>query len=273
MASSISVFCKVDSSALNAAIRWRRDVLTSKRTMREIVCTAALEVAMGASAYMPYVQQSTIDSELNVSITPRLGRGGKPRYTRATRIFHGNKGTARFYPAVPLAALIVNARSNYQSFYNMSTHHRYYRQASPFAGVSRAAGRAAMIATVNRMIRQRHSSTHFLQSGWQPAIRQLAPFSVNRGRALMSLPKMGRSSAWHNDRGSALVNDTGTSTTVTIENAIGMIGPNAANFNEALWRHGAPALQRALNDEAQSMIEYIEARLTRDNAKASAMMR
>ena len=272
MAGNTSFFSSVDTRKLTEAIRWRRDALKS-RTMREIVCTAALEVAIGARANMPYVEQSTIDSELGVFVTPPMNkRGSRAIYTRKTRIYGSMRQNLTQKPWLhtnaPIAALIINAQVNYQSVYNAATNRRYYRAASPFKGKSRIAGRAAMSAAINRMIRSRHSSTHFLQSGWVAAIRALAPHSSNRGRASLAGPDRGN--IW--DKGRAIITETNASVSVLIENAIGLEGINAQNFNAALWLHGADGLQAAVDAEAASMTRHILDQLTKDDAKANAIM-
>ena len=276
VAGNTSFFSSVDTRRLTEAIRWRRDALKS-RSMREIVCTAALEVAIGARANMPYVEQSTIDSELGVFVTPPMNkRGSRAIYTRKNRIYGSMRQNLTQKPWLhtnaPLAALIVNAQVNYQSVYNARTNRRYYRAASPFKGKSPIAGRAAMSAAINRMIRSRHSSTHFLQSAWVDAIRALAPHSVNRGRARLAGPGGGNPGTWHNPHGSAIITENNASVSVFIENAIGLEGPNAQNFNAALWLHGSAGLQAAIDAEAASMTRHILEQLAKDDAKANAIM-
>lgn len=266
----MSIYAKVDSSRLRAAIKWRMEAVRSKRTLRQVVCTAAHEVAIGAMERTPHVWPGKIDAELNVAIAPRFGKRGKLLgYNRRKRNYASLAGTATLHPSVPLAALIIQARTNYQSVYNARTNRRYYMPNSPFKGVSRAAGRAAMRDAVNKMIKARHSSPHFLASGWKPVIAGLAPESANRFRASMSTGahdfKPGKQVVTIVDNGSAVY--------VRIENAVGLQGANAKNFNNALWQYGAPALQRAIDVEEIKMLAYIRDKIAADDLKANAMMR
>ncbi len=49
----------------------------------------------------------------------------------------------------------------------------------------------------------------------------------------------------------------GWSTYCVIQSDIGLTGVQAQKMNEALWEHGAPALQRAFNQEAARQLEYV----------------
>lgn len=282
---------KIDSSGLRNAIAWRREVLSSKRTMRQIVTSAAMEVAVNAAKMMPFVDPARINQELSVTYSPGRTKTGKMSIQKSKRIAAGGPyGVQRTNPAtfgrttatvrrpIPLAALIIQAsvlgaRSGKDgasqpgmSKYNRTTNMRYARPYSPFYGKTRQAGQEAMRAAVNRMIKARRSSTHFLQSGWNDAIAGLSKETANRGRSFMrgvNAPK--------GLRGSVVIRDDGYNVSVQIENSTGMSGVNARNFNSALWRYGAGALQTAVDDEAAKMVAYTERKMNADNAAFNAM--
>jgi hypothetical protein len=271
----MNIFAHVDTSGLTQAINVRSKLMSSKRTMRQIVCTAAHEIAIGAAQRMPYVETSTIDSELNVWYS--LGKTAKGKASKAKRNMIANTGKVRLGAGgmggvinrVPLAALIINAqvmgvRSGKSSQpgmsrYNQLTHMRYARPYSPFAGVSRRQGREAMRAAVNRMIRARHSSTHFLQSGWNYAINALAGETANRGRRRMVGFKTKRASS--QTMGEVTIRSDAHSAWVYVANEAGAQSLNATSFNEALWRHGQPGLQASIAEEEGKMWEYVKREL------------
>lgn len=262
-----------DQSRLNAAIRER--VKLPGRTEAQIVNTAAYWVAVNAKNEMPFTTIARIDAELGVFIQP-----SKKRYSRKNRVLGSSVNFMRrtsktaIHPDVPLAALIINAQVNYQSVYNANTARRYYRTASPFKGVSRAAGRAAMRAAVNKLIRARHSSTKFLMSGWIGAIRALRPLSVQKFRFGQPPPMDDARSAGPVDRSIAVPATEGAwNVTATIGNATGLSGVNAASHNRALLQYGAPALQRSLDMEERLMRKYIIEAYAKEDAKFNAMAR
>jgi hypothetical protein len=275
----LAVFAKVDVSGLNAAIAWRQREAKSSRTMRQVVCTSASEVAIKAQIQTPYVKQSTIDTELAVRYTPGYtsisadGFSGKMTYAKRNRLARGGissiQRTRRTGSnAVPLAALIIQASTRYGSRYNELTNYRYFRAKSPFAGVSRQQGRMAMVAEVNRMIRARHSSTNFLQAGWSFAIQALAGETAKRSKKSVNYASR------HTDKamGRVVITDQGDSASCLIESNPGAQSVNARSWNEALWRYGAPALQRAVDDEAAKMVEYVQKKIEAQTAKMNQML-
>lgn len=228
----------------------------TKRTPAELVNTTGAEVAIVAKNTLPFVTVPTIDTELAVITTPKIGKRGKP--LKRGKNYKGGTGTAQ-NPAVPLSALIIQARARPGSKYNQSTNNRYAIRASPFKGVSRAAGRAAMAAAESRMIKTRHSSGSFLKAGWIPATRIMLTYSVNRYRRGSSTgpPLEGAKRFYGADLGTATPAQAGSyNATATIENNIGYQGQNAASFDHALQIYGAPSLQAAVDGEGARNMQY-----------------
>ena len=250
-----------DQSRFDAAIRER--VNYGKRTVPQIVVTSAYWVALNTKAFMPFVPISRIDAELNARLSPGLLKSGKPSKAkkRAGEIVTVSAGgTVARNREVALAVLIVQASARAGSRYNALTGGRWARVSSPWKGKTRAAGARDMAATIARMIKSRHSTPHFLKTGWFPAIRTLlsSPFIVNQYRRGAASPSDDRGAdRGGQDKGWATITGSDWATEVTIANAIGTRGANAKSQNEALWRHGAPALQRALDLEAAGMEQYV----------------
>lgn len=270
----MNVFVKVDTSGLNAALAQRAEILTSRRTMRDSVCTAAYYIARNAQRWMPGVSQGTIDSELAVEYSMGKTAKGKASSARknmirgsglfgATRRHSGIRPTHQ----VPLAALIIQSSSRPWSRYNALTKSRYAIKASPFKGKTREAGRQAMRQAVHRMIGARHSSTNFLKAGWGEAVRQLYRLADHNGRGGSAKPEFPRN---NKVMGEAVIYDDGKTASVYISNEAGDLSINAQSFNEALWLHGAPALQVAVNYEENKMLAYIEKKLNDQNAEFNA---
>lgn len=268
-----------DQSRLNAAIRERLKL--PGRTEAQVVNTAAYWVAVNAKRLTPFTTVARIDADLNVEIAPRFSKKGKMLpYSRKKRNYASVAGTART-AGVPLAALIVNSqvirpdigKTPSAKTFNFRTNFRYARHSSPFRGVSRAAGRAAMRGAVNRMIKARHSSIKFIRSGWIWAIRTLNPLSVQRFRRGETPPMDDAKTAFSKiQRGDAIPAKEGSwSVEATIENSTGMDGINGARNNGALLRVGAGPLEEALNIEARLMEEYIERAYAKQDAKFNEM--
>jgi hypothetical protein len=262
---------KWEQSRLNAAINER--LRYPGRDEADIVNNAAYWVARNAIGYTHFTPIARIDTALAVEIAPRVGKRGKPLgYSRTKRNYAGGKGTAMLHPNVPLAALIVQASANYQSVFNTRTNRRYYRAASPFKGKTRAAGRAAMAAAVNKLIKARHSSIKFIASGWLATVRLLAPLV---GKATMTEGNPARRGNDSSDeRGWTKPATPGKwSVVATIANSTGGAGVNASGFNSALHRYGAPALDVALAEESYKMLAYIRKKEAARTAKFNAMAR
>jgi len=70
--------------------------------------------------------------------------------------------------------------------------------------------------------------------------------------------------------GKVVVMEDGNKCALYMENAAGALSYNADSFNEALWRHGGPALQTAVDIEAKNLRAYVEKKLDEQNAAFNA---
>jgi hypothetical protein len=258
MALPLAIRATVDVSGLNNGLKLA--MAWSQRTPAEAVNRAALVVAIGAKNRLPFVPIQKIDTELNVITTPviRIGKRLKPLKKQGKR-FSGGLGTSTAHPEVPLAVLIVQARSNPDARYNQLTNQRYALAGSPFKGVDRQTGRMLMKAAVSKMIARRHSSIAFLKAGWIPAVRKLLSVTTNKFRRSSNGPAMDGTRFYGGDLGAAKPATSNLYAVAVIENDIGYRGLNAASFNKALQLYGGPALQAALDDEGmKQLLYYIE---------------
>ena len=168
---------------------------------------------------------------------------------------------------VPLAALIINAQANPSSNFNLITGGRYRRQASPFKGLSRAAGAQAMLDAMRRMLSARHSSGGFfalcarvVKQMFIPALSRNPVVSAAAMTGFEALPGGGSVSGRIGTiAGGTVARDVGNSArasfwvTATISDTEGKPG-------NAIFRVAQPVWQRAVDDEADRL--YREAQET-----------
>lgn len=249
---AIALSAVVDHSKLTAGLEAAAKY--TRRSLAQMVNTAACEVAIGAKNGMPFVPMGRIDAELAVITVPRIGKRGKPLKTKSN--YAGGMSATQRNNSAPLAVLIIQARSNRLSRYSFLTAGRYYSGRSPFYGVSRAQGAAAIAAAVSRMIKARHSSTHFLMSGWLPAIKRLLPLSANKWRRRSAGPPLDGHPFDESLGDATPAREGGFAVIAVIENLVGMDGKNAASFNMALIKYGTEPLQRAMDNEGARNLEY-----------------
>lgn len=252
----MNVQIQVDTSGLAAGIAAAKKY--SKRTMPELVNTSAYWIAVNAKNEMPFVTQEKINTDLGTIVSLKVGKRGKflsPKYSR--NLMKSGRRMGDITQNVPLSVLIIQARANYNSNYNRLTHHRWALRASPFAGKTRAAGRAAMKAAENRLINSRHSSTKFLLAGWIPVIKEMARHAIKKYTRGAPPALEGKDSYYGADLGGATpATEAAEVAAAVIENNIGGQGVNAKNYNDALMTHGLPALQSAIDREGTQQMNY-----------------
>ena len=237
----------VDTSSIQKAV-----MLASKKTTRSmelLLADTAFYTAVKAQARMPYAELSDIDSSLDATATLRSGR----------------------QTSLTVGQAIVLARANPNSKYNQVTGGRWALTMPKFAGelqrkVSYLGGyktsRADFInwlqAAEQRQKSARHSSTHFLQSGWKVVFKMiralgLRPFRNPGGEVNNPLNTLSSDKLGDIQRGGM-----GTSSQwFRIENLIGTAGgPLAEEHNAAMQDYGVPALQWAVDQQAAEMREH-----------------
>lgn len=259
--------CTVDISGLQAAIKER--VKYPGRTEAEVVNNAAFWVAYNTREAMPFSPIGRIDAELGVAVNLTKIKSGK-RFSRNKKKFTFTAGkSGDIVTSVPLAALIINARANPNSNYNKITNSRYAGP-SPFKGLSRSAGAAAMAGAISRMIKSRHSSIKFLRLGWAMALQALWRFKGG-----IPAKRDFSTKGDYSQFGQVIIaQEGGTKVMAMISNDIGVEGSvNAPNYNAAMLRYGVPALQAAINREERQMLAYMIEKTKKLNDKFNAMAR
>lgn len=258
----------MDISGLQAAINERVKYLG--RTSAEVVNNAAFWVAYNTAKNTPFTSIGKITTELGVTVNPILGKRG--RFLKVTKKNSRMEGKAfgSYRTEVPLAALIIQARSNRLSKYSFLTNGRYFSE-SPFKGKSRLDGAIAMEGAISRMIKARRSSIKFLASGWKKAVETLFSY---KGRGSAPTAGMFSTGTQFGDRGSVIVAQEGGATVMAmISNNTGLEGKNAINVNRALWVYGLPPLQAAIDREEVQMLKYMIEKTKKQNEKFNAMCR
>lgn len=193
------ISCRVDTSHFVRAvgILAKRSRNSTPQTLNKAVYFVVKggQGMVGAMPLTPTTPISRIDSELMVVTSPTVGRRGKLSALvrtrsgglsyKSSRIIPNNYDFAAGKSDPPLAALIINASvlrvdtahsQPGMSRYNRLTGMRYARIQSPFKGVGRRFGAAKMTAAISRMVKARHSSTHYFQSSWKAILQQLKPY-------------------------------------------------------------------------------------------------
>ena len=253
----IQLNCDIDMAGLRSGIEAAQRY--SKRTLPQAVNTALYSVALAARDDTPFITLERIDQDFATKVTVATFKSGKQksakRYQNLTR---SGKAMLRMETAsgenmVPRAAAIVAARASQAAKYNSLTANRWALSKNPFAGVSRAAGQAAMAALVSRMLGARHSSSKYLLAGWLPAISILFPFVQHKFLKADSRPAAKGKIDF--DLGTAKA-ATEADPTAMIENAVGMEGRTGPKANQALILHVTTVLQRACDNEGVKNLQY-----------------
>lgn len=261
---AVELMAAIDTSVLRRAIP--EIVAFGRRTMIEQCVTSAAIIVLDAQAETPYVAVGNIDVELDVVVTgvTKLGKPSKakkPRYHKVTAV----QGAR-----VPLAVLIVMARTNPESEYSRRTGNRWPLSLGALpTGPGSMPARQAMIAQwVSRMTLSRHSSTHFIQHGWAGPARTLLADPNFKGWASRGMKRGNVAAGNHLDPGElgmAVIDIAGDACVVTAENAVGE-GSNDVldeSRRQALITHGSGPLQRAIDREAGQIIRKMQEYLDR----------
>lgn len=226
----------------------------SKRTPAQACNTAGYYIALTTLNNTPAVSAEKINTELAVDTQAKIGARGKPLKNK--KAFFGKVGTSATSAVIPLAVLIIAARSRPGSRYNEITNNRY---AAPwqFKGVSRKAGAIAMRNAVHDLIANRRKSGSFIKSGWIPAVKGLNPYvgsSAHRDLAkwFLGSPSMAGNS---DDKGYFKPATPGPVAQTVIANDLGGRGQNSESVDKALQRT-APILQAAVDNEGAKAMQY-----------------
>jgi hypothetical protein len=251
----------IDTSRLRAVIP--RLTALGRRTVSEQCVTSAGWIFVNSQKLTPAVSLGRIDADLEVDVTP-VTANGRPSKAKNPKHFKVTPGMFRRH-ATPRGVLIVMARMNAASRYNQLTGSRW---AIPSAilptGKGTAKDRQTIIGNIlARMTMLRHSSTHYLQHGFAPAIKQAfaSPLFQHSKKFRSANAAMGGAinklnTDPSNDRlGLFLVSESGNSVQVVVTNSVGEDGPAGAlnkKHRDALLRVCMPIVQNQVNAESAS---------------------
>ena len=251
----------VDVSILQGLIP--QIVAFGRRTMREQCITSAAFICVEAQRNTPFVTVGRIDAELEVEVTPRTKTG---KISKAKHPHHKSVAIASGV-RVPVAVLIVMARMDPTSHYSAMTGNRWPLDKGRLpTGKGSGPARAEMIRQwVSRMTLSRHSSTHFLQHGWAPAIKAFLSdpdyYAGARKRGLTGQARINPINTMSSDAlGQGLITGNGDTLEVMAENAVGD-GSNAIlseKHRAALIEYGMEAAREAIYKEEQTMAGKIQ---------------
>ena len=276
MAGLVKITVRLRNDEMRQSIRMLSE--RSRRLPSYIVNKAVTRVARAAADNMPVVTTGQMDSELNALVTPRLSSRG-PR--RGMSLKSGKKDIQSFgpvgagaHPDVPLAALIIQARVIRPDVgptpgvkgYNIRTGFVFARTASPFRGVSRAAGAALMLDAMKRMLSARHKSGGFFRTCalvvWQifrPAASKNPIVSAAAMTGFDAVPSGGGSLSKAIGRlaGGTVATDVGYQAHASFW--VAATEPDTKGVpGGAIYRIAQPVWQRAVDDEAASIRQYAE---------------
>lgn len=262
---TVQLNAQIDTSVLRAAIP--QIVAFGRRTLREQCVTSAAFICVNAQANTAAVSVGTIDADLDVEVTG-ITKTGRP--SSAKKPYGHRVTTVKGGTTVPQAVLIVMARTNPNSGYSISTGNRWPLELSALPkGKGSMAARMAMISKwISTMTLRRHSSTHFLQHGWGPAVNQLLTDpAYYAGRSKVQIGAQLKINPLNTLKGEGLglatVSQAGDAVMVSAENDVGEGGNPVLDekHREALLLHGATPLQQAIDKEATVMIARIQKNL------------
>ncbi len=225
MAEETGIPLKLDTAEFDATLAEYLKV--SSRGYATAINTKLYYIALRAIAFTPRADKLKIGKSLSPLIY-EFGEAGQRSLRMVTRYDYFGRSAA-----VPVAALLINAERG--------------KKGKPgYYG-------AKMRRAIKNFIARRQRSVSFLKAGWIPAVKTLAPLADKK-----QAPEMGEkpTTAGH-PKGRAVAASAGSEMAGLIANSVGHSGPHGAKRWAALKRYGQPALQRAINEESASMVEYM----------------
>ena len=265
--------CELDTADLNALVSdiFPRLVADGRRSMEEQCVTSATFIAARTQKAMAFVLIGNIDRELEVEVFP-LTASGRPSKAKKPRKFSVAPKTG---VRVPLGVLIVMARMRPDSRYNALTGSRWALLAGilPKGKGTKSERMATIKALLQQMTMGRHSSTHFLQTGWTPAIqdgmasqfyRYNASFGSRRNAGAVGNPGVGQEKKSGNVRalGGMTIDISGDSCVVTTSADIGGEGNEtlAVKRRQALIEQGLSKLENEIAVEVSEGQKELDVR-------------
>jgi hypothetical protein len=264
---NVTMTATADVSVLERAIP--RMVAFGRRTMQEQCVTSVTFISLRARKLTPAADIGRIDAELEVEVSPVLSTRGKRKGLplKSGKKSVGTKPGVR----VPLITLITMARMNPASDFNLRTGGKW---AIPSVILPRGPGtardRQMIIGHINqRSVMARHSSTHYLQTGWTSSIRQGLASPLYRYNPAFGSRRDARANPNSSnqrsvdDFGQLTIDLRGDECVVTATNNIGDKGNAvlASKHRAALLEYGTGPMNQAIAEEAAGIDREVERRL------------
>jgi len=214
-------------------------IKVSSRTLTEIVNTKLYFIGRQAIWNTSKADAYQIKQQLGGIISVnRLTKAGKTVRKRQLQLVTSSR------TAAPLAALIIQKRFAKRG------------DPSPFFGRTRAQGIAAMNRLVRQLLGSRMRSLAFIKSGFVPGVKALAPFADKTGQPATdeSAKQIGQA------KGEAIP----AKESFSPEGQLANFASAKRDIRAALSKYGGEGLQIAFDDEAASMLDYMEKKLRPD---------
>ena len=260
----------LDASVLNRTIP--ELIKVNRRTLQEQCVTSMGMILQDAMNWTPFVPTQRMDEELNVDVTP-VTKTGRPSVARKPRYF---KVQSQAAAPVQLGILVVMSRMRPAGLnslgnpnYNMLTGSRWALPSNilPTGKGSGVARREAVARLLSIMVLARHSSGHFLQSGFIPARDACvsSPLFKNRYR---KRDFSGRANELNGlspaQLGSFSMQAFGDEFTAVAENNVGENSNSVldAKRRKALIEKSGPMLQSSIDKETTVAVGELDRRLT-----------
>lgn len=233
-----------DQTVFDAALE--RYLSITKRSIPNALNKKAYFVARKAIWYTTKVMPGVVARELQTKISIRDNE--ESAQSGSVYNFAGRRrSTSTRVVDVPMAAVIINSRLGRQ-------------------GLPGLQGRS-MLQAVRVLAAVRNRSVAFLKSGWITArdtLKMAFTGAVGKGLPAEESSSVGGPKTIGFPKGSATPAHEGGNPFVVIENRA--IAKH--DKKDALQKYGSAALQKAFDDEANSMIEYLEEEMRKDTAAA-----
>lgn len=258
--SYVAMTCELDSASLRQLTTeiFPQLLAAGRRTLEEQCVTSATFIAARAQKEMAYARIPEIHDDLEVNVFP-VTASGRPSKAKKPRHFNV---VARDVPGVPMGVLIIMARGNPDSGYSRSTGNRW-PLTLPSAGPDYRKRLGDFVkAALQRMTMTRDSSTHFLLTGWTPAIREglnsplyryNAAFGSRRDAASIKNQGVGKGKSGDvNALGQMTIVISGDDCVVTASNDVGGEGTTPElleKYRTAMIRIGIAPLEDAIARE------------------------
>jgi hypothetical protein len=225
---------RVDDREFKDALRRLANV--SPKSLAELCNQKAYYINRRAVWYAPAVSRETIAMELSQATPLKLIKSGK-RFSKSKSqksVFGavGNMAKIEAYKNIPLLALIIQARAR-------------KGHPSPWKGVSRAAGAAAMLTAMQRVYGARQKSRAYFKAAFATCRDVFVQFLKKRPltdfRASVTTKSLSR------DKGR--IGDATPATKSNPRATFWIVSPRH-DLKDSIDQYATPALQRAFDEEA-----------------------